>query len=170
MDIKSFSRILFAFLFFSLISIDSFSQENTQAIRQAAASTVTIKISGPTGNKFATGFFIGKNLIVSNFHFFKDATAASCIGDEAAKSYEIPGSLAEDDISDLILLKVNGLESASLKIAVGQPPPRITSKASEPEVILVLGNTSDATTIVPSPYFLLINASTLLKLIIQSFQ
>jgi outer membrane protein OmpA-like peptidoglycan-associated protein len=121
MDIKSFSRILFAFLFFSLISIDSFSQENTQAIRQAAASTVTIKISGPTGNKFATGFFIGKNLIVSNFHFFKDATAASCIGDEAAKSYEIPGSLAEDDISDLILLKVNGLESASLKIAVGQP-------------------------------------------------
>jgi outer membrane protein OmpA-like peptidoglycan-associated protein len=121
MNIKLFSRILLFFLFSFFLRFHSFAQENTQAIRQAAVSTVTIKISGPAGNRFGTGFYIGKNLIVSNFHFFKDAVAASCVGDDPARSFEIPGSVAEDEISDLILLKVGGPGNTPLRISTGQP-------------------------------------------------
>ena len=77
-------------------------------------------------------FFIGENIIVTNYHVIDGASEASCYTNNSSKRYIIEGFLAADKTADLILLKVAKLNRPSLKFA--------TSRAVPGQKIYVLGS------------------------------
>lgn len=117
-------NLLFTILIFTVFP--AFAQDVDQMIRQASGSIVTVKSTIDGHIQQGSGFFVGKNMIVTNFHLMKGAQTALCFPDDPSKSYKIEGSLNEDEQADLILLKVNNLDMPALPIAqeavtAGQP-------------------------------------------------
>jgi uncharacterized protein (TIGR02145 family) len=76
-------------------------------------STVTIE----TDIGLGSGFFISKDVIVTNYHVIEGASKAYCYANNSSTQYGIEGYLAVDKSVDLILLKVLGLNRTALKIA-----------------------------------------------------
>ena len=76
-------------------------------------STVTIE----TDIGLGSGFFIDKNIIVTNYHVIEGATTAYCYANNDTAKYKIDGYVAVDTSIDLILLKVASLNKTPLKFA-----------------------------------------------------
>ena len=91
-------------------------------------STVTVE----TDIGLGSGFFIDKNIIVTNYHVIEGATIAYCYTNNDATKYEIDGYVAVDTSVDLILLKVTSLNKTPLKFA--------TSAATPGQKVYVIGS------------------------------
>lgn len=76
-------------------------------------STVTIE----TDKGMGSGFFVGQNIIATNFHVLEGTTTAYCYTNNSNTRYNIEGFVAVDTSADLILLKVIGLNRTPLKLA-----------------------------------------------------
>jgi len=91
-------------------------------------STVTIE----TDLGLGSGFFIGENIIITNFHVIEGAATAFCYTNNDATRYEIEGFLAYDKTEDLILLKVKNLNRPALNLA--------STSATPGQKVYVLGS------------------------------
>ena len=96
-----------------------FAQDATNIYQNTVNSTVTIE----TDIGLGSGFFISKNVIVTNYHVIKNASEAYCYTNNSSTKFKIEGYLAVDKSIDLILLKVSGLDRTALKIAMGSVTP-----------------------------------------------
>ena len=96
-----------------LISLTSiaYSQDATMIYKNTVASTVTIE----TDNSQGSGFFVGTNMIATNYHVIEGATKAICYVNGSSTQYKIEGYLALNKSADLIILKVTGLNRESIK-------------------------------------------------------
>ena len=116
-------KYLIIFIFVLLGYIDnSFAQDATLIYKNTVNSTVTIKTDhGSQGS----GFFVGQNILVTNYHVIKGALSANCYLNNSDTKYKIDGYLAIDESVDLILLKVSALNKPALKfsssaVSIGQ--------------------------------------------------
>ena len=103
-------KILPILLLISLVSI-AYSQDATMIYKNTVASTVTIE----TDNSQGSGFFVGTNMIATNYHVIEGATKAICYVNGSSTQYKIEGYLALNKSADLIILKVTGLNRESIK-------------------------------------------------------
>ena len=94
-------------------------QDATVIYKNAVSSTVTIE----TDLGLGSGFFVSKNIIVTNYHVIEGASEAYCYTNNSSTKYKIEGYLAVDKSVDLILLKVAGLNRKELKFATGSISP-----------------------------------------------
>ncbi|MGD0754583.1 MAG: FISUMP domain-containing protein [Bacteroidales bacterium] len=94
-------------------------QDATNIYQNTVNSTVTIE----TDIMLGSGFFISKNVIVTNYHVIKGASEVYCCTNNSSTKFKIEGYLAVDKSNDLILLKVSGLDRTALKIATGSVTP-----------------------------------------------
>jgi len=88
-------------------------QDATLIYKNTVNSTVTIE----TDNGLGSGFFVGENIIATNYHVIEGATTAYCYTNNSTTKYKIEGYLAADKSVDLILLKVSGLNKPTIKFA-----------------------------------------------------
>lgn len=100
-------------LLFSFFGTRIFSQDAKLIYKNAVNSTVTIE----TDKGLGSGFFVGKNIIATNYHVMEGATIAYCYTNSSDTKYNIEGFLAADTSTDLILLEVSGLNRPPLKMA-----------------------------------------------------
>jgi len=103
-------------------------QDATVIYKNNVNSTVTIE----TDNGLGSGFFVGENIIATNYHVIEGATEAYCYTNNSTTKYKIEGYLAADKSVDLILLKVQGLNKPTIKFA--------TTTATPGQKIFVLGS------------------------------
>ena len=94
-------------------------QDATVVYRNSVNSTVTIE----TDIGLGSGFFVGENVIVTNFHVIEGASEAHCFTNNSSTKYKIEGYLAVDKSVDLILLKVLGLNRTALKMTMSSVSP-----------------------------------------------
>ena len=87
---------------FVLISFFVAAQSAELVYKNNVNSTVTIETEIGQGS----GFFVGPNLIATNFHVIEGATEAFCYTNSSAAKYEIEGYVALDKEVDLVILKV----------------------------------------------------------------
>jgi uncharacterized protein (TIGR02145 family) len=97
------------------------SQDATVIYRNSVNSTVTIE----TNLGLGSGFLIRENIIVTNYHVIEGASEVFCYTSNSTTKFKIEGYLAVDKSTDLILLKVSGINQPALKtssnsIAPGQ--------------------------------------------------
>ncbi|MEO5945739.1 MAG: serine protease [Chitinophagaceae bacterium] len=90
-----------------------FSQDAKLIYKNVANSTVTIE----TDKGLGSGFFVGKNIIATNYHVIEGSKVAYCYTNNSDTKYNIEGFLAIDTSTDLILLKVASLNRTPLKMA-----------------------------------------------------
>ncbi|MBM3431688.1 MAG: trypsin-like peptidase domain-containing protein [Bacteroidetes bacterium] len=88
-------------------------QDASQIYRNTISSTVTIE----TDIGLGSGFFVGQDIIATNYHVVEGATTAYCYLNNSQNRYKIAGYVAADKSVDLILLKVEGLFRPPLKIS-----------------------------------------------------
>ena len=96
--------------------------------RTALTSTVLVVIKDAHGNPrgIGSGFFISKNLVVSNWHVLKGAFTGHVKLVDGETTYNIEGIVASDPAQDLVVLKVSGVgKSLSLggsnTVQIGEP-------------------------------------------------
>jgi len=106
----------------------AFAQDATLIYNKTVNSTVTIE----TDNGLGSGFFVGENIIATNYHVIEGATTAYCYTNNSTTKYKIEGYLAADKSVDLILLKVSELNKPTIKFA--------TTSVSPGQKIYVLGS------------------------------
>lgn len=104
------------------------SQDATLIYKNTVNSTVTIE----TNNGLGSGFFVGENIIATNYHVIEGATVAYCYINNSTTKYQIEGYLAADKSVDLILLKVSNLNKPAIKFA--------TNTVSPGQKVYVLGS------------------------------
>ena len=109
------NKYLFASILFLTLT-KSHAQNAETIYKNTVNSTVTIETSDALGS----GFFVGSNIIATNYHVIEGSTEAYCITNNSSQKYKIEGFIAVDKSRDLVLLKVQGLNRPSLKFAT--PP------------------------------------------------
>jgi hypothetical protein len=108
-------------LFTLIISLVARGQDDSDPVRKALGSTVTVRAIVGSVTRQASGFFVGDHVIVTNYHVIKGASSANCFSDEPGKTYKIEGSVNEDEEADLILLKVAQLNQSPLMLSAALP-------------------------------------------------
>lgn len=104
---------------FVLISLFASAQTAKVVYDNNVNSTVTIETEIGQGS----GFFVGPNLIATNYHVIEGVTEAFCYTNSSAAKYEIEGYVAVDKDVDLVILKVKGLNKPAIKMATSTPTP-----------------------------------------------
>ena len=104
---------------FVLISFFVAAQSAELVYKNNVNSTVTIETEIGQGS----GFFVGPNLIATNYHVIEGATEAFCYTNSSAAKYEIDGYVAVDKDVDLVILKLKGLNKPAIKMATSTPTP-----------------------------------------------
>ena len=104
---------------FVLISFFAAAQSAELVYKNNVNSTVTIETETGQGS----GFFVGPNLIATNYHVIEGASEAFCYTNSSASKYEIEGYVAVDKDVDLVILKVKGLNKPAIKLANETPAP-----------------------------------------------
>lgn len=94
-------------------------QDASQVYKNAISSTVTIE----TDIGIGSGFFVGQDIIATNYHVIEGASTAYCYLNNSQNRYKIAGYVAADKSVDLILLKVEGLFRPPLKISAKNVTP-----------------------------------------------
>ncbi len=122
-------KIVLVYFTIILIFLETvYSQDATIIYKNNVESIVTIE----TDIGLGSGFFVGENIIATNFHVIEGATVAHCYSNSSDTKYEIEGYLAVDKSADLILLKVSGLNKPSIKFS--------TTSVTPGQKIFVLGS------------------------------
>jgi hypothetical protein len=96
-----------------------YAQDATAIYNKTVNSTVTIE----TDLGLGSGFFVGKNMIVTNYHVIEGASIAYCYLNNSTLKFKIDGYLAYDKDADLIVLQVSGLNMPTVKLATGAVTP-----------------------------------------------
>jgi len=104
---------------FVLISFFVAAQSAELVYKNNVNSTVTIETEIGQGS----GFFVGTNLIATNYHVIEGATEAFCYTNSSAAKYEIEGYVAVDKEVDLVILKVKGVNKPAIKMDTSTPTP-----------------------------------------------
>lgn len=106
-------------VFFILLCncLNGFSQNAELIYKNVVNSTVTIE----TEEKLGSGFFIGNNLIVTNYHVIKGSKQAFYYQNNSPRKNLIEGYVSVDRFNDLVILKVNGLNKQPLKFSSVSP-------------------------------------------------
>jgi S1-C subfamily serine protease len=114
---RSFPSFIFGFSIFVLPSTDA--QTPMAVAEKAFPSTVMIVMEDSNGqpNTIGSGFVVGDGYVASNFHVVEGASRGFVkrIGDKM--KYESDGVAALDQFSDLVVLKVRGLNAPKLGVA-----------------------------------------------------
>ncbi|MYF55528.1 trypsin-like serine protease [Candidatus Poribacteria bacterium] len=86
--------------------------DSKQIAKRALSATVYLEMVDRNGLPFAkaSGFFIKKNQVVTNFHVIKGAAQGTAKLVDQSTIYSIEGIIATDEKNDLVLLKVTALE------------------------------------------------------------
>jgi hypothetical protein len=100
-------------LIYLLFNILAFGQKAKEIYNMNVGSTVKIIADNGQGS----GFFVGPNIIATNYHVVEGATIAECEVNGSNFRYEIEGYVAADRDLDLILLKVKGLNRPKVLMA-----------------------------------------------------
>lgn len=82
-------------------------------------NTVTVV----TPNGLGSGFFIDKNLIITNYHVIEGENSAEVILNNSDKRIKVLGYLSIDKVNDLILLKIDYNNNSFLEIENKLPSP-----------------------------------------------
>lgn len=106
-------------VYFVLISFFAAAQSAELVYKNNVNSTVTIETEIGQGS----GFFVGTNLIATNYHVIEGATEAFCFTNSSAAKYEIEGYVAVDKEVDLVILKVKGVNKPAIKMSTSTPTP-----------------------------------------------
>lgn len=106
----------------------TFSQEASIIYKKTVNSTVTIETDDAQGS----GFFVGNNLIVTNYHVIQGTTNALCYLTGSTSKFKIDGYVASDKKTDLIILKISNIDKPSIKMS--------TESVSPGQKIFVLGS------------------------------
>lgn len=109
-------KLITATFFLLAISFYSSLLAQTEAEIYQKNSTSTVTISTDQGAQ-GSGFFVGTNLIVTNFHLIDGANSATCRVNNSPKEYEIEGYVSVEKNVDLILLKVKELNREAIAVA-----------------------------------------------------
>ena len=109
-NLLSMRNTIIAFLV--LIRFTSFAQDAEAIYKTVSPSTVTIE----TDKKIGSGFFIDKNIVVTNFHVIDGAKFANCFISNSEIRYKISGIVAVDRENDLALLSVPETNAPPIKI------------------------------------------------------
>ena len=104
---------------FVLISFFAVAQSAELVYKNNVNSTVTIETETGQGS----GFFVGPNLIATNYHVIEGASEAFCYTNSSASKYEIEGYVAVDKEVDLVILKVKGVNKPAIKMSTSTPTP-----------------------------------------------
>jgi len=93
-----------------------------EIVKKNLPSAIQIKVVRSNGNKAqGSGFFISKNGIgISNFHVFKDAKSASITTYDSLE-YQISAILGFSIEDDLILFKIDSLETNPIEFSRREP-------------------------------------------------
>ncbi len=105
-------NLIFSIIITCLQSI-LYAQDATAIYNNTVNSTVTIE----TDIGLGSGFFVGKNIIVTNYHVIAGSSIAYCYLSNSTIKFKIDGYLASDKESDLILLQVSGLNMPKVKMS-----------------------------------------------------
>ena len=97
-----------------------------QVAKKALGSTVVItcRIETKHGSRTreGSGFFVGRDMIATNFHVVKDAVDIKVKSIHSDKSYEVTGYLAVDSKNDLAILQIK-----TSRFSFGLPSPLTVS-------------------------------------------
>lgn len=99
------------FLLFILIKTSG--QDASFIYQKTVNSTVTIE----TNKTLGSGFFVADHIIATCYHVLENASYARCYPANSDFSYEIDAIVAEDELNDLILLKVNDLDAPAINLS-----------------------------------------------------
>jgi len=76
-----------------------------------------------TNNAQGSGFFVSKDIVVTNYHVIEGASNAKIVLNNEPDNYDVVGYLAVDKLNDLILLKVDYKNSKTIDIEDETPSP-----------------------------------------------
>lgn len=111
-------KTIYCILLIFLYSL-TFSQEASIIYKKTASSTVTIETDDAQGS----GFFVGNNLIVTNYHVIEGTTKAICYLTGSSSRFKIDGYVAADKKIDLIILRISELDKSSIKMSIESVSP-----------------------------------------------
>jgi hypothetical protein len=120
MDImnSSFLRLPSVLISLAALAPAVWSQTASDVARKAFPSVVMIVMEDANGqpNTIGSGFFVSKNVVVSNFHVIEGSSRGfvKIIGDKT--KYDIDGVVGLDEVHDLVLLQINGSSAPSLSL------------------------------------------------------
>lgn len=107
--------------FVGLLFLNSF-ESRAQVDASVAEKVVNSTVSVTTDKGItAKGFFVGTNVVVTNYHIMQEANEAFVSVLNSNKQYEIEGYLAVEKSVDLIILKVKELNREALSYATEAP-------------------------------------------------
>ena len=112
-------KIIYQILGLFFFSSTLFGQDATVIYNKTVNSTVTIE----TDIGLGSGFFVGDNIIVTNYHVVNGAAVVLCYDNISSTKYIIDGYIAVDKILDIILLKVSGLNRTAIKMSINPVSP-----------------------------------------------
>lgn len=122
-------RLVFLIGTYVLISLPSMAQTASVIAKNSFPSVVLIQTVDEDGvaKSLGSGFFVRPNIVVTNYHVIKGASAASLKQVGNSKFHLVDGVLGIDKTNDLALLSVKSLSGRPLalvtdptKIEVGQ--------------------------------------------------
>ena len=110
-----FSFILLLGLLFYEINIVAAQSPNVIAPK-TKASTVLLEMEGAGGSSQGSGFFVGNELVATNYHVVNGAKTGTAKLVVKQKRFEIEGVVATDKNHDLAIVKVPGLNAPPLPL------------------------------------------------------
>jgi len=110
------------------LSAYTYAQTASIVYQKTVNSVVTIE----TDNALGSGFFIGNNLVATNYHVIDGASSAIIILNSTSQTYKVEGYVAKDETNDLVILKVSYLKGMPLKFA--------TKNVKQGDDILAIGS------------------------------
>ena len=91
--------------------------------RQVYDKNVNNTVTVVTPNGLGSGFFIDKNLVITNYHVIEGQNSAEVILNNFDKKIKVIGYLSIDKVNDLVLLKINYSNNSYLEIEKKIPSP-----------------------------------------------
>jgi uncharacterized protein (TIGR02145 family) len=109
MNLKTIGIIIFLIVLHSGVR----GQDASVIYKNTVNSTITIE----TDDGIGSGFFVGQNVIATNYHVIENTNTAFVYTNNSNDKYKVLGYLGIDIKNDLVLLKVENLKRPAIKFA-----------------------------------------------------